>query len=293
MSENNSDQPGLLLREVLNETILRDVLLFILLYLFMLVQNWDNLLLLLFPIITFSFALVFRIIGTNKHRLIDEEKLISYNPLGAENKNADRLVFISLLELILLFWIGAESLYHPQLVDDFGFYFSLIYFMLYSFGFFWIFFGIWNNCKILINLNGMENTELGYKKLLISELGLNKIKLISYLNISIFIVFNLINTTLIILHFFFGAEIGFPSNLPGTGIEDSQPLFLSYSVWIILIAFPIASIFYLISIYRDVNSFSEIEFKSKIKSLPKEIQEKIIKRLRIINKKLDTNSKEE
>lgn len=292
MSEKNSDQPELLLREALNETILRDVLLFIVLYLFMLVQNWDNLLLLLFPIITFCFALFFRIIGTNKHRLIDEQNLISYNPLGAEKKNADRLVFISLLELILLFWIGAESLYHPQLVDDFGFYFSLIYFMLYSFGFFWIFFGIWNNCKIITNLNGLENNESGYKKLLISELGFNKIKLISYLNILIFIAFNLINTILTIL-VFFGAEIGFPSNLPGTGIEDSQPLFLSYSVWIMLIAFPIASIFYLISIYRDVNSFSEIEFKSKINSLPKEIQEKIINSLKAINQKLNKNSTEE
>ena len=292
MSENNSDHPGLLLREVLNETILRDLLLFILLYLFILAQNWDNLLLPLFPIITFSFALVFRIIGTNKHRLIDNEKLISYNPLGAENKNADRLVFISLLELILLFWIGSESLYHPQLVNDFGFYFSLIYFMLYSFGFFWIFFGIWNNCKIITNLNSLENNEIGYKKLLISELGFNKIKLISHLNISIFIAFNLINTVLIIL-VFFGVEIGFFSNLPGTGIEDSQPLFLSYSVWVILIAFPIASIFFLISIYRDVNSFSEIEFKSKINSLPKEIQEKVIKSLRSINQKLNNNSSEE
>lgn len=292
MSEKNSDQPELLLREALNETILRDVLLFILLYLFMLVQNWDNLLLLLFPIITFCFALFFRIIGTNKHRLIDKQNLISYNPLGAEKKNADRLVFISLLELILLFWIGAESLYHPQLVDDFGFYFSLIYFMLYSFGFFWIFFGIWNNCKIITNLNGLENNESRYKKLLISELGFNKIKLISYLNILIFIAFNLINTILTIL-VFFGAEIGFPSNLPGTGIEDSQPLFLSYSVWIMLIAFPIASIFYLISIYRDVNSFSEIEFKSKINSLPKEIQEKIINSLKAINQKLNKNSTEE
>lgn len=292
MSEKNSDQPELLLREALNETILRDVLLFIVLYLFMLVQNWDNLLLLLFPIITFCFALFFRIIGTNKHRLIDKQNLISYNPLGAEKKNADRLVFISLLELILLFWIGAESLYHPQLVDDFGFYFSLIYFMLYSFGFFWIFFGIWNNCKIITNLNGLENNESRYKKLLISELGFNKIKLISYLNILIFIAFNLINTILTIL-VFFGAEIGFPSNLPGTGIEDSQPLFLSYSVWIMLIAFPIASIFYLISIYRDVNSFSEIEFKSKINSLPKEIQEKIINSLKAINQKLNKNSTEE
>ncbi len=292
MSEKNSDQPELLLREVLNETILRDVLLFILLYLFMLAQNWDNLLLLLFPIITFCFALFFRIIGTNKHRLIDEQNLISYNPLGAEKKNADRLIFISLLELILLFWIGAESLYHPQLVDDFGFYFSLIYFMLYSFGFFWIFFGIWNNCKIITNLNGLENNESGYKKLLISELGFNKIKLISYLNILIFIAFNLINTILTIL-VFFGAEIGFPSNLPGSGIEDSQPLFLSYSVWIMLIAFPIASIFYLISIYRDVNSFSEIELKSKINSLPKEIQEKIINSLKAINQKLNKNSTEE
>ena len=292
MSENNSDQTKLLLREVLNETILRDFLLFILLYLFILAQNWNNLLLLLFPIIIFSFALFFRIIGTNKKKLMDAENLISYNPIGVENRIADRLVFISLLILILLFWIGAESLYHPQLVDEFGLYFNLIYFLLYSFGFFWIFYGIWDNCKIIANLSGLENNNQENKRLLIVELGFNKIKLISYLNISIFIVLNLINTILTIF-IFSGAEIGFPSNLPGTGLEDSQPLILSYSVWIILIAFPIVSIYFLISIYRDINNLSETEFKSKIDSLPNEIQEKIINNLKAIRQKLNQNSNEE
>ncbi|TFG13165.1 MAG: hypothetical protein EU531_09985, partial [Promethearchaeota archaeon] len=188
MSENNTNQSELLLREILNEALVRDSFLFIILYLFILAQGWDNLLLLLFPIISISFALFFRVIGTNKKKILYKKQLIFYNPLGAENKNADRLIFIALLQLILLFWIGAESIYHPQLVNDFGLYFNLIYFLIYSFGFFWIFLGIWDYCKIVIDLSEIDlsdfkQTSAEYKRVVISELKLGKIELISYLNI--------------------------------------------------------------------------------------------------------------
>ena len=104
-----------------------------------------------------------------------------------------------------------------------------------------------------------------------------------------FLLFTVIALVAMIV-FFVIREIGFPSNLPGTGLEDSQPLILSYSVWIILITFPIVSIYFLISIYRDINNLSETEFKSKINSLPNEVQEKIINNLKAIMQKLNQSS---
>jgi len=289
MSENNTNQSELLLREILNDALVRDLFLFIILYLFILAQGWDNLLLLLFPIISFSFALFFRVIGTNKKKILYNKHLIFYNPLGAENKNADRLVFVALLQLILLFWIGAESIYHPQLVNDFGLYFNLTYFLIYSFGFFWIFLGIWDYCRIVIDLSEIDlrdfkQTSAEYKRVVISELKLGKIELISYLNIVLFLVLNLFNIIFILIDLL-GISIGFFGNLPGSGIEESEALYLPFSVFIILITFPLTTVIFLQVIYKEVNSFSEIDFNTKISRLPVEIQTQVIKNLKNVNKK--------
>ncbi|GAG65137.1 unnamed protein product, partial [marine sediment metagenome] len=60
MNENNSKEDFLRVRELLNETLLRDAFIFAILYLFILSQSWKNIFLLLFPIITFGFSLFFR-----------------------------------------------------------------------------------------------------------------------------------------------------------------------------------------------------------------------------------------
>lgn len=285
MSVKNTNHRDLRLRDILNEQILRDVFLFILFYLLLLTQGWDTLFLLLFPIITFSFALFFRIIATNKKQGRDEENLISYNPLGAENRYADRLVFISIIQLILLFWLGAESLYHPQLIDDFELYFNLSYFLIYSFGFFWVFLGIWNYCRIVIYISSLKEDKNGFKEILVSELGFNKIKDISYLNIAVFVILNCLNIIFVIL-IDFNTNFGFPHNLPGTGIEASEPLHLPYIVWGILLIFPVISVIFLRSIYKDVTTFSEQDFRSRISDIPEEIQSQIIRSMKNVNKKL-------
>ena len=285
MSKNNSNQKILSLREVLNEYLIRDTLVFILFYLFILAQDWDSLLLLFFPIVSFSFALFFRIIGTNKKRLNIKKDLIHYNPIGIESTHADRFVFVSLIQLILLIWIGGESLYHPQLIDNLSFYFIIAFSLIYSLAFFWIFIGIWNYCKFVIDLNKLDQNDYKPDKITISELSFHKIRLISYLNLTLFIILNLLNILFIILALN-GLDLDFPYNLPGTGIESSQPLYLPYTILIILFVFPIITIIFLWLIYMDINSFSEIDFKSKISNLPNEMQDQIIENLKTINTKL-------
>ena len=152
MSEENSDQNYLLLREIINESLLRDVFLFTLFFLLVLSQSWQNIFLLLFPIITFAFSLFFKIISTNKWRTKFEKSSIIYNPLGLEKKHANRLNFSALVQLVLLFWIGAESLYHPQLIDLYSNFFLIFYCFIYTFGFFWIFIDIWKYSKIKIKI---------------------------------------------------------------------------------------------------------------------------------------------
>jgi len=153
MSEKNTDQEFLLLRELLNESLLRDLIIFVIFFLFILAQSWKNIFLLLFPVITYTFSLFFRLINANKWRLSIFDKTITYNPLGLEKKHANRLIFTALLQLILLFWIGGESYYHPQLIQTYDIFFNILFNFIYTFGFYWILIDIWKYAKITIKIS--------------------------------------------------------------------------------------------------------------------------------------------
>ena len=164
MSENNYISS----RELISESLIRDVILFLFLFLLVLAQDWDNIFLLLFPLIMFSFAVFFKILYTIKNSAKLDNSYIIYNPLGSEKVYSHRLNFCALLQLLLLFWFGAESLYHPQLIGNYFIYFISIFIFLYTFGFNWIFFDLWEYSKIEIlteenskgNLqNGVRNFE--------------------------------------------------------------------------------------------------------------------------------------
>lgn len=81
-------------------------------------------------------------------------------------------------------------------------------------------------------------------------------------------------------------NFGFPHNLPGTGIEESEPLRLPYLAWGILLIFPAISVIFLRSIYKDVTTFSEQSFRSRISDVPEEIQSQIIRSIKKVNNKL-------
>ena len=66
MSDYNSKNYYLPLKDIFNERLFRDLILFLLLYILIIAQYWENIFLLLFPIITFALSFFFRIINTNK-----------------------------------------------------------------------------------------------------------------------------------------------------------------------------------------------------------------------------------
>jgi hypothetical protein len=291
MSEKNSDENYLLLRELLNETVLRDIIIFIILYLFVLAQSWENLFLLLFPIITFAYSVFFRIINTNKWRTTSNSTQITYNPIGLEKKHANRLYFTALLQLILLFWIGAESYYHPQLIQSYDLFFNIIFNFLYTFGFYWVLIDVWNYSKIVVRLkNNKLSTQAQNNTLLksdldkvISHLKLKSFKIISIVNLSTFIFLNILNIsfTLFIDNIF----SRFSYYLPGTGIEGSLPLNISVISFLIVIISPLVASFLLIFIYKDLNNINYADFENLLKKLPEENRKNIIENLTKINKK--------
>lgn len=291
MSEKNSEEDYLLLRELLSETLLRDIIIFIVLYLFILAQSWDNLFLLLFPIITFAYSVLFRIINTNKWRTTLNSSQITYNPIGLEKKHANRLFFSAIFQLILLFWIGAESYYHPQLIQYYDLFFNIIFNFLYTFGFYWILTDVWNYSKIVIRLknnklsNQAQNNNLinSDSDKVISHLKLKSFSFVSIVNLSTFIFLNVLNISFTL--FIDNTFSRFSYYLPGTGIEGSLPFNLTIISFLIVIISPLVASFLFIFIYKNLSKNIQANLDNLIEDLPEENRKKIIENLIKINKK--------
>ena len=293
MSEDNIKEYFLPIRDLINENFIRDVITFTFIFILINTQGWDNIFLLLFPLITFGFSLFFRILNTNKWRTEFENSLIIYNPLGLEKKHANRLFFSALFQLILLFWIGAESLYHPHLVEGYFLYFNLLLFFIFSFGFFWIFIDLWKYSRIeIISDEKINKDSLIHKsnhsvndKNVLSFLNVKNFKLISILNFSGFLVLNIINTVFTIL-ILFNPSLGIPINLPGSGSMGSEPLRISALFHILLLISPLLTVSSLVLNYRQVNRFNRENLDKIIKTFPPNVQIQIIENLKGINEKI-------
>lgn len=281
------------LRELISESLIRDVILFLVLFLLILAQGWVDILLLIFPLITFAFSFFFRMLSVNKWRIKFINSPVIYNPFGIEKKHADRFTFTSLLQLVFLFWIGAESIYHPQLIDNYNLIFVVVFVFIFTFGFFWIFVDLWKFTKLEILFDDIEidsgtikNDPSIFKNLqnVVSFLKLERFKIYSIFVFLIFITLNFLNLYLSFLTF---NEFipGMPYYLPGTGIEDSGPISLNFVIYATLITSPISTIVFLTFTYKNINSFDSDRLSKVVKPLPKYIQTKIFENLKVINKR--------
>lgn len=281
MSEKNNKQEFLLLRELLNESLLRDLIIFVIFYLFILAQSWKNIFLLLFPVITYTFSLFFRLINANKWRLSIYDNTITYNPLGLEKKHANRLIFTAVLQLILLFWIGGESYYHPQLIQTYDFFFNIIFNFIYTFGFYWILIDIWKYSKITIKTRDNVEENSGIP---VNHLNLKYFKLIYLINLGTFIFLNILNLGIVILIEINGL-LGIMYILPGTGIESSLPLKISVSSFLIIVISPLIAILLFYLIYKNISCINPSELIEKLQLLPDSKKNNVIETLKNINHK--------
>ncbi|MFW9873783.1 MAG: hypothetical protein ACFFG0_11815 [Candidatus Thorarchaeota archaeon] len=284
MSEDNNSF-YLSIKDIINETLVRDLIIFSFLFLLIITQVWESISLLLFPLITFACSIFFRIVNTNKWRIEFEEKPIIYNPIGLERKHANRLFFTTLFQLILVFWIGAESLYNPHIVDQYFPYFNWLFIFLYTFGFFWIFIDLWKFSKIEIILHGINEEYPKIYNLIISFLKTKNFRLIALINLFVFFALNIVNSVLIITsnqdHF-----LGIQLNLPGTGSGGSDPMTISSFVYFILFLSPLFAVLSLILAYRDVADFNIEDLDKILESLPKNFQIIIIEHLKALDCKI-------
>lgn len=289
MKENNKNEEYLTLKDILNENLLRDVIIFVVLFLFILTQSWNDLFLLIFPLILFTLSMTFRIINTNKWRIYLANRMIIYNPLGSEKKHADRLFFSSALLLILLFWIGSESMYHPQLINNYNFYFNILFILIYTFGFYWIIIDIWKNAKI--EILSKEEQDQNINKVL-SSLGREKSIHLSIINLMIFIILNVVNVLVaFLINFNLISSISY--YLPGTGIEGSLPLEISIFHLFFMIISPCLTVLFLFLIHRNIQDFDIDILNDMIQSLPESKRNEILQNFSHINKKYNNNNQQQ
>ena len=107
-------------------------------------------------------------------------------------------------------------------------------------------------------------------------------KKISIINFLIFIflnIFNLLFVFLIINGFIPGIEY----TLPGTGIEDSDPVLLPHIIYAVIAVPPLVSIYFLLLIYKDINAINNKKLNELLQEFPKNIQIKVIENLKAIN----------
>jgi len=284
--------------DIINESLIRDLILFSFLFILVITQVWDSIFLLLFPLITFSFSLFFRVINTNKWRTEFDNNPIIYNPLGLEKKHANRLFFSALIQLLLIFWIGNESLYHPHLITEYIPYFTILFVFSYTFGFFWIFLDFWKYSKIEIitrsnDPKSFQDFEKEFSRDLskvISFLKMKEFMIISIVNFSVLVVLNLVNliSTILIQNDF---HLRLELNLPGTRSQGSIPIPLPLSFYGFLIIPPMLTIIFLIFNYKFINNFNIENLREILESLPKTIQIKVFENLKTLNKKIEEHLK--
>ncbi len=291
MTEKNNNNHYLSLKDLISESFLCDLILFTFLFILIISQAWDNIFFLLFPLITFTFSLFFRILSTNKKRTEFEKRYVIYNPFGSEGKNANRLFYSAQFQLILIFWLGAESLYNPHLVENYYFYFTSILVFLYTFAFFWIFIDLWKYSRLEIitsEIEGKLDSQLSIDtRNVISFLKLKTLKIISVINLLVFILLNIINLIFLLL----------VSNNPILGMQvylpGSQIITLSYMLYGIFFISPILTIIILIFNYLTINDFNKEKLDELIEPLPRNTQINIIENLKSLNNKIKEQLKSE
>ncbi|MBN1800341.1 MAG: hypothetical protein JW891_02485 [Candidatus Lokiarchaeota archaeon] len=282
------------LRKFFNESLLKDLALFSLLFFLILSQEWQDIILVVFPLITFTISLFFRFVGSNKWKLSKTvDFAITYSPFGSEIKHASRLFYCTIIQLILLFWIGAESLYRPQLLDSFSLVFTGAFSFAYSFGFYWIFLDLWKHGKIAVvtRKSFQNNLNISFKEdgkdveTVLRALKVKKFKSVSLGSLLILFLLNFLNLMFLLASLGGKNQLGIKTSLPGTVAGVSGSIIIPYSTIICLIVSPAAAIIFLISIYKDIKMLKDKVLDKVLSSLPDSFREEIKREIQSIQNK--------
>ena len=273
-----------------NETFLRPLIIFIVFYSFILLQNWSDITFLLVPISTFVLYAFFKIIDVSKEHTLVLGSDIAFNPIGNESRISNRLFFCSLLELIIVFVMGAESYRNPHLIDIYFIYYVVPLILIYNFSLYYALYDVGFSSKIEIMIrrkakfeqDGEINTDKPkgepLENQLISFMRLSDFKIIYRL---ITIIFILLSSIWLILTFlgYVGLIPNLSLNLPGSKLYEGVPLEVSFFIYVCIIGIPLSIISITVWVYKIITQIDKPKLNSIIAELPAIRRKKIIKTL--------------
>ena len=174
-------------------------------------------------------------------------------------------------------------------MDNYYIYFISLFIFIYTFGFYWIFIDLWKYSRIEILVEGInpnENQKISRDlENIISILKMKNFKIISFINFFVFITLNLLNL-LIALLIFYEIMPGVAINLPGTYIENSEPMILPIIIYGIIFISPLITIIFFWLSSRDIKDIDSKKFNTVIGSLSPDVKNQIIDNIQGLNKKL-------
>ncbi len=276
------------------ENFVRPTIIFAVFYIFILLQNWPTILLLLLPIITYSLFAFFKIIEVSKEHTIVQGSGILFNPLGNEENIAKRLYFCLLLEMILLFGMGAESLYHPQLIDND--YFLLYLFpivIIYIFSPYYALYDIGFSAKIEIDLkNEFYETNMKYNSEragIVAPREEEEVKLISYLRLNeykniflmmkVFLIFNITGWVVFNILGFMNSIPDLLIEIPGSIMFEGSGMNITFFIFICIFSVPILFVGIIYYIYSLTTKFDLDTFNDILSDLTPILRKKVLKTL--------------
>lgn len=262
---------------------------FIPLYILNIYLAWPQIYLLLFPLILFCFGLFFVGIYFGKDQIQIPLEPITINPYGDEFFLSKIFFGCSIMLNVILTLFGVDTLYYPQLVDNYGIFFLIPIIIIYHTIWFWIPWNIFFKSYLKINKISKLNKESQEyqskqdEKIILQKLSNKQIKKYVIRNLVIFIAllgwFFIENMVILTLNTGMWIQ---KIAVPGTLIPYSEYVSISGTIWIILIVDPILFVIEYTLIVNHIISKKQIQkdkLLNNIKDLPELEKRYILKSL--------------
>ncbi|MBD3350611.1 MAG: hypothetical protein GF364_03900 [Candidatus Lokiarchaeota archaeon] len=272
-----------------DSSFLREIIVFVAFYIFILLQKWDSLVFISIPLISFGFLCFFnvlRILGTLSEF---KDKVVKYRPFGNLKVISDRIYFCMSLELIIVFVIGAESLYHPQLIDNHFVFYVLILISIYIFTMYYVLHDIGMYSKLELLINEAEIVEDTNKHHQTGDDISSKAKLLSYLKLDqfrrfykfitlSFIIIESIWVLFWILSYF--DLLNITLSLPGSSLMEGSPISTSFVIYVIIGLIPSIIVYFLYNNYSIIKRIQIDKCKQYLTGLNKIERERILRMIK-------------
>ncbi|MHA1339575.1 MAG: hypothetical protein ACTSRZ_05340 [Promethearchaeota archaeon] len=279
-----------------DESFVQSFVIMIFMFLLIIFEIWDDYTLILFPLVTFGLFLYVETLRTLNREINSKQKILKVQPFGDYNVMSNRIKFCLYMQLIIVLFIGAESLYHPQLIDNHFIFYVITLGVLYIFGAYYPFYnlGLFSKIELAtdiffsqpidLNLESLEGENANILSEIEEELKIdNKNKdnfksdkildskssksiILSKLKFKDFIFLHkiiTINFLLAIILWILFSVLAYSNsllvitiNLPGSDLLEGMPLQISLIIYLILIEVPIVII---LIFKKSMNSINKID----------------------------------